>query len=129
MNGEEYHDTRGKFRAGNPGGGRPKKPSMEEFEESADIAYEGWLAFYKDLAKIEESEELPAPTMTRLDMAKGCYKEFLVLSSQKNLSKDDRASLQALAGKVDACLKSIDMSIKTQNAIRKDKKGGSKREY
>ena len=126
MNGNEYHDEQGKFAKGNPGGGRPKKPSMEEFEESADAVHKEWLNEYCELADIDNPEELPATTKTRLLLARIALKQFLYLSSLKTLSKDDMASLQALAGKIDSCLKSVDISIKAQNAIRKDKKGGKK---
>jgi len=129
MSREEYLDKTGHFKPGNPGGGRPKKPSMEEFDELAEQAYQEWIAEYCELAGVDSFDELPATIKTRLLLAKINFKEVLYLSSLRNLTKDDRASLQSLAGKVDACLKSVDISIKAQNAIRKDKKSGKKRVY
>jgi len=130
MTKEQYHDKNKRFKKGNPGGGRPKKLSLKEFEPEAQEIYERLVLEFCELLEIDTLEEgacLPESIKGLLEGARVARLHILSIEAKKTIDSSDQKMLNKFLGRYENCISRAYDTVKKQFAIKQAKgKGGKK---
>ena len=127
MSEKEYLDKRKKFKKGNPGGGRPKKLNLKDFEPEADEMYRGLVDEACEIGEVESINELSPSVKGHLEGARIAWLQVCALRSLGKVDSNIQKMLDKFIARYCDCVNRAHDIVKKQQAIRKERgKGGDK---